>query len=180
MAERIAEIVILAEDLAQANLIRRYLQRCGHGPFRTVLCERGSGEQHVRTRYPAELSAYRRNAAKRRSALAVVIDADTNTVTERESELSAALQQAGEPRREDHEAVSLLIPKRNIETWMLCLNGEAVDELTDYSKRRDTFRLTKGAAATLYSWTRPNAQLPANCVASLRSGIREIRRIAPA
>ena len=31
--------------------------------------------------------------------------------------------------------VAVLIPKRNVETWILCLTRESVDEVTDYSDR---------------------------------------------
>ena len=37
MPERIANKIILAEDLEQQNLVRRYLERCGHAaPFRLL------------------------------------------------------------------------------------------------------------------------------------------------
>jgi hypothetical protein len=35
------------------------------------------------------------------------------------------------------EQIAQLVPKPNIETWILCLNGQAVDEDTDYKRRRD-------------------------------------------
>jgi hypothetical protein len=32
------------------------------------------------------------------------------------------------------EQIARLVPKPNIETWILCLNGQAVDEDTDLQK----------------------------------------------
>ena len=31
----------------------------------------------------------------------------------------------------EHEQIARLVPKRNVETWILCLNGQAADEDTD-------------------------------------------------
>jgi len=52
------------------------------------------------------------------------------------------------------EQIARLVPKRNIETWILCLNGQAVDEDTDYKRRRDDWtELIPEAAETLSKWT---------------------------
>jgi hypothetical protein len=43
-------------------------------------------------------------------------------------ELAQALTDGGENARRDDEAIALMIPRRHIETWILCLNGETVDD----------------------------------------------------
>jgi hypothetical protein len=52
MAERVATIIVLVEDLNQENLLRRYLQQLGYDnrTMRPVKSPagRGSGEQFVR------------------------------------------------------------------------------------------------------------------------------------
>ena len=81
--------------------------------------------------------------------------------------------------RTDIEQVARLIPKRNIETWLLCLNGDVVEEgEKDYKRtRNDWDDLIRPSANTLYAWTRPNAQIPDHCVPSLRHAIGELRRL---
>jgi hypothetical protein len=70
-----------------------------------------------------------------------------------------------------------LIPKRNVETWVLCLGGRQVDENTDYSREGGIDELIKPAAITFFSWSRPNVTPPACCVPSLLAAIPEVRRL---
>ena len=72
--------------------------------------------------------------------------------------------------------VAVLIPKRNVETWILCLTRESVDEVTDYSDR-DLNAFTKEAAEIFYEWSRPNYTVPESCIPSLNQGLQEIQRI---
>ena len=181
MAERIAEIVILSEDFNQTNLVRRSLKHKGRNP-RTIRVNqapsgRGSGEQYVRESFSAEVAHYRNRAASRSAALVVAIDADTKTVQQRERELEAALRAAGQEKPKPTEAISILIPKRHIETWILCLSGERVDELTDYSNREDVEAKIKAAAENLCGWARPRFPIPDRCVPSLKKGLREFQRL---
>jgi hypothetical protein len=181
VAERIAEIVVLAEDLNHVNFARQFLQRKGHHP-RTIRVVpvpggRGSGEQYVREHYPEEVSYYRNRSTRRRAALVVVIDADAKSVVGRERELQTGLVHTGGVLRESHEAIVLLIPKRHIETWIYCLLGEHVDELTDYTPRRGVHEEIKTAAVTFYEWSRPHYAVPDHCVESLGRGLAEVHRI---
>jgi hypothetical protein len=176
VAERIAEIIVLAEDLRQFNLARRYLER-NHNPgkIRAVLAPRGrgAGEQYVRDKYLAEVKEYRNRARRRKAALVVVTDADTDTVVERLNKLATMLQLAGERNRQPQEAIALLIPKRNIETWICCLLCDEVDETNDYKRREGIDRRIGTASATLYTWTRPNYVVPGKCVKSLLQAIQQ-------
>ena len=178
VADRIAELIILAEDLRQGNFARRYLQRAGHRKLNVKIAPsgRGSGEQFVRENYPIEMEYYRQRSHHRRAGLVVVIDADVKSVNERQTELERALTEAGEAPRGATEVVALLIPRRNVETWILCLTRERVDEITDYSNR-DLNDFTKAAAETFYEWSRANYTLPETCVPSLKQGLEEIRRV---
>src|SRR5262245_18375594 len=77
---------------------------------------KGYGEQWVRQGYLAEVIGLRRRAAN--TALIVAIDADTIEVEQRRRQLDAAASSlAG-------EKIVHLIPKRNIETWILCLKRQ--------------------------------------------------------
>ena len=182
MAERIASIVLLVEDVNQENLLRRYLQRLGHDnrsmrPVR-VPAGRGSGEQFVRQSYASEVRAIRQQLTRTRACLIAMIDADAGTVNERSQQFDKALQDAEEAPRGPAEPILNLIPKRNVETWILCLNSVEVNEEEDYrhDRRVDTSAI-KRAAVTLYDWTRRNFVVPESCVPSLRSCLPEFRRV---
>jgi hypothetical protein len=118
----------------------------------------------------------------------VMIDADTKTVQERLNDLDNALVSAGQtpvdPRR---DPIARLVPKRNVETWILYLSTEGVypgtiDEEQDYKRTKspeEWSSLTPSASETLFAWTRRDAMLPVNLVDSLRLGIQEIPRALP-
>lgn len=178
---RPSRVTVLAEDRRQQQLIFRYLRRIGleiHA-MRLLLPSAGSGEQWVREQFPKELSEYRRRSARAETKLIAVTDADTLSVEERLAQLDGRLRDDGvDLVRMDNEQVVRLIPRRNVETWLLCLNGIVVEEGEDYKKtRHDWDDLIQPAANTLYAWTRPNARIPDQCVPSLRHAIGELRRL---
>ena len=136
----------------------------------------GSAEQWVRERFAVEVEACRGRHAETR--LIVLIDADTHTVQERIAQLDRALQEAeAPPVPHDTNEIARLVAKRNIETWILCLNEEQVGEDNDYKRRRDNWTaLIRTAIGALYVWTRPSAAVPPWCVESLQIGIRELQK----
>jgi hypothetical protein len=147
-------------------------------PIRIVLSPSGQGsaEAWVRKTFAKEVSAFRSRHAQ--TKLIVVIDADTGSVQDRLRQLDQTLRENGkEPVDATTEQIARLIPKRNIETWVLCLNGHAVDEETNYKKtRNDWNELIPQAAETLLDWTR-SGEPPNHCVDSLRNGVRELKRL---
>ena len=176
-------VVILVEDERHEMLVRRYLRRLQMEAHQMTFLRSpsgaGSAEQWVRTRFAKEVRAYRSRHARAASALIVMIDADAHSVDERIDQLDQSLTEDGAPVVRARERVVRLIPKRNVETWILCLNGESVDEETDYKRARtDWNELIPPASATLFRWTRPNAKLAIGCTDSLRRGVDELTRLA--
>lgn len=114
-----------------------------------------------------------------------MIDADTGPVARRSQQLNATLAQAGLDAREPNEKIAHLIPKRNIETWILCLNalhpdGQNVTEEKDYKNHaaaRKIGALIKPAAEELFKLSRNHAEIPQHCVDSLRAAIPEVKRL---
>lgn len=176
---RASQVVVLVEDQPQQRFVRRYLYELGYAPhdirFLPLPSGKGAGEQSVRQRYAPAVQAFRQRQAA--TALVVAIDADTGEVSQRNRQLRTELDQAGLGPRADGEAVAHLIPKRNIETWILCLTGREVDEETDYSRDAGVHELIPAAAAAFREWSRPNAIAPDSCVPSLRAAIPEVRRL---
>ena len=154
--------ILIVEDDHHERLIRRYLQKRGmKGRIRVESSPSGTGsaEQWVRKTFVKEVSVCRKRHAK--TALVVVVDADSGTVHGRLKQLDQALQAAGtDPIDSANEQIARLVPKRNIETWILCLNSKAVDEVADYRKGSHWGKLIPQAAETLLQWTQSSEAPP--------------------
>lgn len=183
MPDRIANVVILAEDDEQANLVRHFLKQVGQRVKRveTASASGGSGEKFVRDNFAREVHACRSSLGRRASALLVaIIDADNETTQKRRQQLDDMLKKAGKDTLNDDEPVVMLIPKRNVETWVCALLGKKVDENTDYGKGRaskSTSQQIQPAAERLFEITRPHADIPEDFPQSLKDSIPEWKKI---
>ena len=130
-----AKVVLLCEDEQSACFARRLLKRRGFSShdLREQIAPpgKGSGEQWVRDRLPNEVMALR---AKRSLGLFVLTDADVHTVSERIETLAQKCQEEHVAWRDASEPIILIIPRRNIETWLAYLRGQDVDETSVYPK----------------------------------------------
>lgn len=178
---RTSKAVVLAEDARHQRFVYRYLERLHYseGDIRPepLPSGRGCGEQWVRERYANAVQAYRWRSARAWTALIVAIDADSGDLGRRLRQLQDALLRDSLAPRTDKERIVHLIPKRNVETWILNLNGRNVDEDTDYRREQRVDEQIANAASTFFDWTRPNATPPPHCVPSLLSAIPEVRRL---
>jgi hypothetical protein len=181
------EVIVLCEDNKTFSFTRAYLKKCGiNRGIRPVISPRGSAFTFVMNSFPAQVNAYRLAKARIHTWLIVVVDADTSTIAQRIAEMDSGLTQAEEPRvramRMQDQMVARLVPRRNIETWILALNSTTVDEIENYKKTikktdEEWSALIRAAAETFYILTRQNALLPENLIDSLRHGIDEMRRV---
>lgn len=178
MSQRRVQIVVLCEDRQQEVFTRYVLSELGFSTrnIRSLVCPKGSqsGEQFVRERYPVEVKAYRSKASYLSIGLVVVIDADTGTVQERLKQLDDALKAYSQQVRQQDEAIAVLVPKRNIETWIHYSQGETVDEETEYSK------FSKESACQPYVENLVNQfyqGLDENAPLSLQAACGELQRI---
>jgi hypothetical protein len=175
-----SQVIVVVEDGRQQALIRRYLKSRGLNEhqmrFSRSPSGRGSAESWVRKKFVDETKVYRTRHA--RTELVVMIDADTSTVQDRYNQLDRALTESGNGIVGKAERIARLVPKRNVETWILCLNQEIVDENADYKTTRISWsRLIPAAGNTLHEWSRSKADPPGNCVSSLLTGVRELKRL---
>ena len=126
-------VILLCEDMQTDVFVRRFLKRRKFRDFRSLVSPhgRGSGEQWVREKYPRELQAIRQI---KRACLIVVTDADVHSTKSRREQLDAECNKKGILPRKDDEQVLVIVPRRNIETWLAYLAGGEVDEETRYPR----------------------------------------------
>lgn len=95
---------------------------------------RGSGEQWVREQFVKELRNYSRRTVQ--YTVAAIVDGDTIGTIERIQQFDNECTEQGVPVRSAADEVAIIVPTRNIETWISYLKGEDVDEDSIYSKLR--------------------------------------------
>ncbi len=125
-----AQVIVLCEDKQHSVFVYRFLKRSTNHRIRVIAAPpgEGSGEQ-----YPKGLRALR--AATVNAVLIVMIDGDPAAgPTERSEQLDASCRQFDIPPRRPGEPVALLVPKRNIETWLAYLDGTTVNETDNYPR----------------------------------------------
>jgi hypothetical protein len=79
-----------------------------------------------------------------------------------------------------NERIARLVPRRNIETWIKALNSEQVNETDNYKYKKhddEWDAIIPSAAVTFFAYTRQNAQVPENLIASLLHGVNEMSRV---
>jgi len=167
------EFVILCEDLQTEVFIRNFLINRGvkKRKFTPRICPSGqqAGEQWVRRNFPKELQATR---SRSDVSLIVCIDADNRAIDDRKNQLDQACTQAGIEPRKPEEAVLVIVPKRNIETWFAYLRGEDVDEETSYPKYARESEC-KPQASALHELCHRKQHLPDSAPNSLKEACRK-------
>lgn len=152
MPERYSGIVVLCEDLQQRVFVYRFLCRKGiqQHSIRINQCPKGkgSGEQYVRERFHVEVRGIR-SRPHLSVALIVVSDADVQPTQTRLFQLAQALKDHGQKPPAANEAIAILTPKRNIETWIHYLLGTAVNEDQEYAKFPEEQRKCEPAVQAL-------------------------------
>ncbi len=132
-------ITLLVEDKALARFAREVLLLLGFHRremrFLNYPVGRGSAKHWVENQYAREVKVYRSKAGHQKIALLVGTDADEQTVRYRFDCLAAKLKDARLTDRVTNDRIVLWIPKWNVETWILHLAGEKVDEDANYKTR---------------------------------------------
>lgn len=135
------QIIVLCEDQKQQIFIRTLLVRLGYHKrklrFVTTPAGKQSGEQYVRNCYADQVRAIRKYGGDN-MFLFVMIDADDKNIQDRMNELNMVLTNNHINPRSETDHIVILIPKRNIETWIYFLDGNDVDEYTDYKLKSIT------------------------------------------
>jgi hypothetical protein len=138
--KRCVRVTLLVEDEAIERLAREVLLGLGFHRrelfVEPYLGGQGSGKQRVTQQYPAKVKIYRSKANSQQICLLVGTDADEFTVVQRHAQLDAAIQLENLDPRSTAERIVLWIPRWNVETWLLSLSGQVVDEEDKKTKER--------------------------------------------
>jgi len=171
-------VIILCEDRQHEVFMRTFLVSRGVSSRRIrvniSMAGRGSAEQYVRSQYPEEVKAYRSKCNHLNIALAVMIAADTKKVVDRLNELDDSLTAAALNKRLPDEKIGIFVPKRSIETWIHYLMGEAVDEITPYSRLKKPSECKPMARQLSQNCNQPLEQ---KAPLSLHAACTELQRI---
>ena len=171
------KITLLCEDSQTDAFVRRFLRRRNfrRRDIRTLPLPAGnqSGEQWVREQYPDELRAIR---GRKSAYLIVVIDADKETTSRRRAQLDAACDEKGVPKRQTSDPALVVVPRRNIETWLAYLGGATVDEDTKYRGPRHE-RHCDPHANRLYAMCHEAQRLDEGAPPSLQEACEEYGRL---
>jgi hypothetical protein len=96
-------------------------------------------------------------------------------VSQRMRDLSDSCASAGLDDRQSNEGVGVFIPMRNIETWLRFLEGQQVDETTDYRPRHGSVVGCKAHARRLREFCQ--AGLPEASPSSLHAACEDFVKL---
>lgn len=122
--------VLLCEDEQHYSFALRFLSKLSVPELRLHRKVLGPGHQGVRARLGAEVLAIRKQGG--RAGLLAIMDADGQSVAKRRSYARQLCEGDQVPMESD--PVAVLIPERNIETWITWLDGNVVDATSRYRK----------------------------------------------
>jgi hypothetical protein len=172
------ETVLLCEDSQHEAFVRRLVENIAPAGTRPRVEKgpkgRGAGDNWVIRRFPAELAALRR--AHRSARLVVMVDGDGHSPQERRAEIDDACRSAGVKPPTADEPVLVLVPCRNIESWLAYLRGERVDEGTKYPRLRGREAECKPQVAALAEMCR-SRQLRPPAPPSLEAACSDYREL---
>lgn len=127
------QILVLCEDGQTASFALRYLKSKGFSNHKIRIlvspAASGSAYSYVLNNFPVELENLRKDSVSRK--LLAIIDEDGKGRSI--ADFQEACKKVPVPFRTDKEPVAILVPKRNIETWIYFLEHQSpVDETKDY------------------------------------------------
>ena len=175
-------ITLLCEDKRHEQFARRFLMERGVSGrrIRSRIAPPGVGDakRWVRQRYPEEIRAYRERANAINNILIVLTDVDHETVEIRRETLNQACRDAGVDTLKIGDRIALALPRWAIETWILALAGEPLDETERIqpAHKQRVEREWRTAARRLAESCTLGKQLAAIMPASLQTACAEYER----
>ena len=183
---RVCKIVLVCEGWRDSAFARGFLAAAGIDG-RTIEPKTnpgGSGHDWVRTQFVAEVATLARFSEGR--GVLGLLDEDGEGVTVREREIADQLKARGLPSLAAREGRCLLLPTRNLETWLYWLTAQcsgsslSVDETTDYKKAgppagASRIRNEHCRPAGEYLHTLNHTQIPPGCPPMLKQALGRLR-----
>jgi hypothetical protein len=138
---RVSKIVLIFEGWRDSSFARGFLVAAGINPRVIELRPNpgGSGHDWVKEQFVVEVGNLRRFSEGR--GVLALLDEDGFGTQNRQREVETLLTERQLPPISAHEGRCLILPTRNIETWLYWLRGYktgslvAVDEADDYKQR---------------------------------------------
>lgn len=167
---RTMRLDVICEDKRTETFMRRLLARLGFALHRLTYLTKpklasGAGEAWVRHRYIERVRLCRSKVVYQHVGVIAVVDGDRFGLDGRLSTLDEALRQATLAPRTPAEPIAVLVPSWSIETWLLALLGEPVDEAEarkhEFEKRLRARRERELIREAAEAWESRPVALPA-------------------
>ena len=134
MGVRASNIILLCEDKQHERFARAFLTKWCSADLRRrirlvpIPGGRGDAKQWICDQFPSEVKAYRAKANHLNTMLIVITDVDNRTLQQRVTSLDQSCRDCGVEVRRQDERIVFITPKWAIETWIMALNGQVLDE----------------------------------------------------
>jgi hypothetical protein len=180
---KVCKIVLVCEGRRDSAFARGFLERSGNWRILDRRNQRGSGHSWVRTQFVEEVATLARFAEG--WGVLGLLDEDGQGPLARENEIEDDLRARKLGPLSAGEGRCLLLPTRNLETWLYWLksrqNGAVVslNETTDFKKQSPIgiahIEDRDCRPAGEYLHTLDHTQLPEGCPSMLRKGLANLR-----
>lgn len=183
MSNRV-NIVLLCEDNRHEQFVREFLKKKGRSARRVFpdaykSHEKGGAKPNnafVLENAAREIKVARKVPPKR--ALVLVIDGDDRGAASRTGNLREILKNEGAEPLSDKERIAVVVPCRNIETWIHHFNGHATNETDEFGEHypKKTYDATPQAKA-FAEFVSDGTSSEVPHLPALNSGRSELRRL---
>jgi len=136
---RVCNIVLVCEGWRDSAFARGFLEKSGNRKIHDKRNPRGSGHGWVRRQFVEEVAALARFSEG--WGVLGLLDEDGQGVSVRESEIAEAMRERNLGSLSAGNGRCLLLPTRNLETWLYWLKSRqdgmlvSIDETTDFKRQ---------------------------------------------
>jgi hypothetical protein len=180
---RVCNIILVCEGWRDSVFARGFLEASGNRRIHERRNSRGSGHGWVKSQFVAEVASLTRFSEG--WGVLGLLDEDGQGASAREKEIEEVLRTQKLDSLSAKDGRCLLLPTRNLETWLYWLKSHqnkttvSIDEITDYKKQPPTgvMRIENQDCrpAGEYLHTLDHTQLPEGCPSMLRKGLAQLR-----
>jgi hypothetical protein len=183
---RVCNIILVCEGRRDSAFARGFLETSGNRRIYDRRNSRGSGHGWVKTQFVEEVANLTR-FSEGRGVLGLL---DEDGASGRENEIAETLKERNLGSLSASDGRCLLLPTRNLETWLYWLKSHqrgtlvSIDEITNF-KRQPPNGVTRiddkdCRPAGEYLHSLDHTQLPEGCPSMLRRGLGQLREFVSA